>query len=308
MLDAATPAQDVADIRAAVEGKPGIPLHIGDGLRIIDAFALYDRDTKAIYVSSSALASRLSQPGAACPSDERTARLARDTVAVYVHELAHALERRTLGDELVDTSEGEVLAYARESCFLAGLTGWPAADVRKELERRNALDDKIEENEAILRQVEGLRRKPPEEGLTKLQEYVARLDVLRGKIDALRAARVDVDPFQVSLAIMVESWRDGWPDFLRFVFTKTESRPSLTRRKRNLEAARRFLDASAAALKEEKPGTFPYQVAEHSVALGNQDVNFWGDEKKVEGALEFYKRRFKDVRPPPKPAPEDADK
>ena len=305
LLDAATPAQDVADIRAAVEGKPGIPLHVGDGLRITDAFALYDHETKSIYLSSAALAAGLPEEGGACPTDERVEGLARDTAAVYVHELAHALERRTLGDDLVDTREAEILAYARESRFLAGLAGWPDDSLKKELQRRRALDALIQENEEILRR---LRQAPPEKGLGKLQKSVDQLESLRPKIKKLQAAKADVDPFQVSLAAMVESWRAGWPDFLRFMFTKMEDRPSLTRRKENLEISRQFLDTATASLKEEKPGTFPHQVAEHSVRLGKQDVLFWGDEQKVAAALEFYKARFKDVRPVPKPAAVESDK
>lgn len=302
MLDASTPAQDAADIRTAVEGKPGIPLYVGDGLRITDAFALYDSETKSIYLSSASLSAALG-PEAACPSDERLAKLARGTVSVYVHELAHALERRSLGDDLVDTREAEVLAYARESRFLAGLTGWPDEALKKELARRHALDGLIQENEEILGRVEALRQVPPEKGMDQLKKYIDELDALRPKIEKLQSEKTDVDPFQLSLAAMVESWRAGWPDFLHFVLMKTEDRPSLTERKENLEVSRRFLDSSEASLKEEKPGTFAHRVAEHSVKLGKQDVLFWGDEKRVASALEFYKARFKAVRPPPKPEP-----
>jgi hypothetical protein len=301
LLDAATPAQDVADIRTAVEGKPGIPLHVGDGLRITDAFALYDHESKSIYLSSASLSAALPETGGGCPSDERVAGLARGTVAVYVHELAHAMERRSLGDDIVDTREAEVLAYARESRFLAGLNGWPNDSLKKELERRRELNALIQENEEIVGRVEALRQTPPEEGLDQLKKYVDQLEELRPKIEKLQAEKADVDPFQVSLAAMVESWREGWPNFLRFILVKMEDRPSLTERKENLETSRRFLDTSESALKEEKPGTFPHQVAEHSVRLGKEDVLFWGDEKKVGRALEFYKARFKDVRPPPKP-------
>lgn len=301
LLGAALPGQDVADIRAAVAGKPAIPLYLAEGFRLVEGFAIYDPETKAVYLSSAAVTGRLPASGG-CPSDKRIRSLARDTAGIYVHEISHALDQRALGEDAVTTSEGEMLAYAREARFLAGLKGWPDKTVVAELKRRAKLDKLIARNQEIIGRLKKMQGDPNSENIRKLEEYLPELEDIRQRMERLKEQETAVDPLQASLADMVESWRAGWPEFLRLMIRQTRTRPSLSRREENLETARRFLASSRAGLKDETPGTLAHQVLERSVRLGEQDVRFWGDEKTVKQALEFYKRRFKAVRPAPKPA------
>jgi hypothetical protein len=301
LLSRAAPEQDVADIRAVLEGKPGIPLRFADGVRLSDAFALYDSATNAVYLSSPSVASHYPAAGGRCPSDQQVSDMARDTIGIYVHEISHALERRALGDDDVETSEGEILAYSRESRFLSGFEGWPAKTVTEELHRQLELHDLIQENEEILDRVSGLRgEEPNDENLKKLKDYVETLDGIHRKIDGLKQSSVDVDPLQMAMAQMVETWRESWPKFIHLMMRQTEKAPSLSRREENLQIAHRFLGESRAALKDEKPGTLAYELVRRSVSLAKQDVRFWGDAKKVEKALDYCKKGFKEVRPPPK--------
>lgn len=309
LLSSATPEQDVADIRALLDGKTRIPLRLADGMRLADSSAMYDPATNVVYLSSPALAG-LSAAAGGCPSDGQLAVMARDTVGVYVHELTHALQRKALGAGFVDTTEGEIHAYARESRFLAGLDGWPSKTVVDELHRRIGLNDLVQQNEELLDRVKAMRgEEPTDESLKRLQKYVETLDGIHAKIDELKRSSVDVDPLQLGMTQMVEEWKEGWPQFLHLMMMQDASkRPSLTRREENAGIARRFLAQSRAALAEEKPGTLEYDLVKRSVSLAEQDVRFWGDEKQVEKALDYYKKGFKDVRPRPKPPTEDESK
>ncbi len=300
LLRGARPAQDVADILATAEGKPGVPLILGDGVRLANAFALYDDQTRTVYLSSAALTPRVIRTAGVCPSDESLAALARETAGVYVHEMAHSLTRKALGAGSVATSEDEILAYAREARFLAGLKGWPSKAVAGELGRRRELDELVRKNQKIIGLVKGLQGQDPGgDGFKKFPGYVEQLEKIRRRMELLQAREGDVDPFQVSLAAMVDAWKDGWPAFLRMMIRQTAPMPSLGRRAENLNKSRSFLEASRAQLTEEAPGTLAHEVAERSVRLGEQDVLFWGDQKRVEEALAYYQRRFKTVRPPP---------
>jgi len=309
ILSSATPEQNVADIRALVDGKAGIPLRLADGMRVAGVSAMYDPGTNVVYLSSPEV-SGLSAPGGGCLTDAQLGVLAHDTVGVYVHELTHALQRKALGADFVDTTEGEIHAYARESRFLAGLEGWPSKTVSDELRRRSELDGLIQENEEILDRVKALRgEEPNDENLKKLQKHVETLDALHAKIDELKKASVDVDSLQLGMTQMVEKWKEGWPQFLDFMLDQDPSkRPSLTRREENAGIARRFLARSRAALEKEKPGTLDYDVVKRSVSLAEQDVRFWGDEKQVEKAIAYYRTTAEDVRPPSKPAADQGGK
>lgn len=298
LLRGALPEQDAADLLAAAEGKPGVPLILAEGLRLTDAFALYDDASGAVYLSSAALARHV--PGGGCLSDERVAALAQDTVGVYVHELCHSLERRALGGGFIATSEGEILAYAREARFLAKQPGWPAKTVADELVRRRALDDRIRRNREILDQVRKLRdEEPGEKSLDALKSHVEELEEIKQGIAELEAREVEVDALQLSLATMVDAWKESWPAFIRMMIPQASSRPSVSRAERNLGAARRFLKTSRAMLKDEPTGTLAYEVLERSVTLAEKDVRFWGDKKQVARAAAFYQRRFTEVRPAP---------
>ncbi len=295
LLRAAGPEQDVSDILAAVEGKFAIPFRLASGIRVAEGSAMYDPETKTIYLSGAFLAKRL--PAEACPSDKKIRNLALETVGVYVHEICHALERRVLGDDIVNTSEGEILAYARETRFLAGLKGWPDKAVTAELSRRQKRGELVARNQEILGRMEETRGKPTTADFGLFGEYLKELEGIRQRLERLDAREKPVDPMQVSLVVMLDAWRAGWPDFIRLMVRHNATRPSLSRREENLEASRRFLEASIAGLKKEEAGTLAHQFLERGVRLGEQDVRFWGDEKMVETALEFYKRRFREVRP-----------
>lgn len=300
LLREATPEQDAADLLAAAEGKPGVPLILAEGLRLSGAFALYDDATDAVYLSSASLARRLTAADQGCLPDERIATLAHDTVGVYVHELSHALERRALDDRFVATSEGEILAYAREARFLAKLPGWPSKAVADELARRRELEDRIRRNREILDQVRKLRdEEPGEKTFDRLKSHVEELEEIKQRIADLEARELAADPFQLSLAAMVGAWKDGWPAFLHLMIPQASSRPSVSRADENLAAARRFLKSSRAQLKEEPSGTLAYKMLERSLELAEKDIRFWGDKKQVARATAFYRRRFKEVRPVP---------
>jgi len=301
ILSSATPEQDVADIRALVDGKSGIPLRLADGVRLTDVSAMYDPATNVVYLSSPELAG-LSPAGGGCPTDGQLAAMARDTAGVYVHELTHALQRQALGADFVDTTEGEIHAYARESRFLAGLDGWPSKTVADELHRRIELHGLVRENEGILDRVKALRgTEPSDESLKKLQKYVETLDGIHQRIDELNKTSVDVDPLQLGMTQMVEEWKEGWPEFLEMMLSQDSSkRPSLSRREENEGIARRFLAQARGDLAKEKPGTLDYELVQRSVSLAEQDVRFWGDEKQVAKALDYYQKGFKAVRPSPK--------
>ncbi len=295
ILSTARREQDVVDIRAAVDAEPAILIRLADGIRLSGAFALYDYDTHTIYLSSASISARL--PAKGCPSDERIRNLARETVGVYVHEIAHSLEREELGKDYVETSEAEILAYARESRFLAGVKGWPSRSVVAEMKRRRELERLIEENQKILGRVKDLQKDPAGDGINKLKGYVDRLEAIRQRMERLEAKAVEVDSFQISLAVMVDAWREGWGPFLGLMLRQTRSKPSLSRREENLARARPFLESAVTGLTNEAPGSLAHQLLQRSIKLGEQDVRFWGDEKKVARALKFYKRRFREVRP-----------
>lgn len=300
LLREARPEQDVADILAAAEGKPGVPLILAGGVRLTNAFALYDDETHTVYLSSASLTPRVIRTADACPSDERLSVLARETAGVYVHELSHSLTRKALGRGSVATAEDEILAYAREARFLAGLEGWPSKAVSGELGRRRELDELVRKNQRIIGLVKGLQGQDPGgDGFKKFPGYVEQLEIIRQRMALLQSQEAEVDPFQLSLAAMVEAWKDGWPAFLHMMIRQTAPMPSLGSRPKNLRTAQAFLETSRARLKDEAPGTLAYQVVERAVALGKQDVLFWGDPKRVEQASGYYTRRFKTVRTPP---------
>lgn len=295
LLRAASPEQDVADVLGAVEGPRPIPLQLAGGVRLVEGSAIYDPETKTIYLSEVFMARRLAS--GACPSDKRIRSLALETVGIYVHEICHALERRALGDDLVNTSEGEILAYARETRFLAGVRGWPDKAVTAEHSRREKRDRLIARNQEILGRMEATRGKPFEADFDQLGEDLKELEHIRQRLEKLDAQERAVDPMQVSLVVMLDAWRAGWPAFIRLMVRHNQTRPSLTRREENLEVSRQFLATSISGLKNEKPGSSAHQFLERSFRLGEQDVRFWGNEKKVELALDYYKRRFGEVRP-----------
>jgi len=207
------------------------------------------------------------------------------------------LERTELGKDFVETSEGEILSYARESRFLAGVKGWPGKSVVAEMNRRRELDKLVEENQLILGRVKELQKVPAGEGLKKLRGYVDRLESIRQRMAQLESKAVEVDALQLSLAVMVDAWRAGWGPFVGLMIQQTRSKPSLSRREENLARARPYLDTAVAGLEKEPPGSLAHQLLQRSIKLGEQDVRFWGDEDKVARALKFYKRRFREVRP-----------
>lgn len=301
LLRKAHPEQDIADILAVADAKPGVPLILADGVRLTGAFALYDDETHTVYLANTEVAPRLMKPGGDCPTDARIAALARDTAGVYVHELSHSLELKALGSGFVTTSEGEILAYARESRFLVGLEGWPAKSVSDELDRRRLLDEQVRRNQKIISLVNGLRGKSPDDGgFKKLEAYVGQLDEIKKNIAHLESQEVKADPLQLSLVEMVDEWKAGWPAFLHMMIRQTSSRPSLGRREENRVAAKHFLEDSRAGLKKEAPGTLGYKIAERAIMLGKKDILFWSDQQKIDQAVSFYTRRFKTVRPAPK--------
>ncbi|MEK7859711.1 MAG: hypothetical protein AAB320_11290 [Elusimicrobiota bacterium] len=309
ILKQADKDQGVADIRAAVEGKPGFPLRLADGVRLTEGVAMYDQDTRSVYLSSASISRRLPAAEGACPSDERIESLARDTVGVYVHEVSHALEHAALGEDLVTSSEGEILAYARECRFLSRLKGWPPRSLALEVKRRKKNDELIAENQAIMARLKKMQGQPPgKDGLARLEKYVHKLEAIRQKMARLEEAKIEVDGLQLMMATMLDKWNTGWPDYIHFMLIQTRTRPSLSRREENLDRARPFLADAVAGLKVERPGTLSYQMMERSVRLGEQDVRFWGDQAQVDRALAFYKQGFHDVRPAPRAKPRPGPK
>lgn len=291
----AAPGPDSTPVLAAVEGKAGIPLRLAEGLRLTDGFALYDATAAAVYLSSPSVAPRLIGPGGACPSDARLGAFALDTVGVYLHEVTHSFDRRDLGSGLVETVEGEVLAYAREARFLSGLSRWPGKAVRAELGFR-AL---VRRNQEVIGLLEKLKeRHASADSLDKLQGYIGELEGIRRKLSKLDPARAGADPLAADIAEMTEAYKRGWPQFLAFCLRRLEGRPSLGDRERNLAAALAFRDGARKDLAAEPGGTLAYRLLERSAALGAEDVAFWGNKGRVERTIEYYKARFKEVRPP----------
>lgn len=294
----AAPGPDATPVLAAVEGRPGIPLRLGEGIRILEGFALYDETTAVVYLSSPSVAPRLIGPGGDCPSDARLRGFAFDTVGVYLHEVTHSFDRKDLGPGLVATVEGELLAYAREARFLAGLPRWPSKAVRAEVERRVL----VRRNQEVLGWVERLKDEhASSETLDKLQRYIGILEGIRRRLPKLDAARAGADPLAADISEMTEEYKKGWPQFVAFSLRRLQGRPSLGDRERNLAAALPFRDGSLKDLKDEPKGTLAYQLLERSAALGTEDVAFWGDTKRVERTLKYYKARFKELRPSAKP-------
>lgn len=297
ILRDAAPEQAVAEAYAAVAGAAGIPLRIGDGLRLMEGFALYDPETRAIYLSSPSVTSRLGV-GRGCPDDARVRALADETVGVYVHEVFHALERQALGFDLVATSEGEVLAYVREARFLTGLRGWPSAAVSAEVERRGKLDALVLKNREILGRVEAMRGEDPtREGLERLSKYVETLEGIRRDIEKLAGQARRVDPLQVSLLEMVRAWREGWTPFIELLRPDVSTRPSLAQPQRHLSASLRFLEDSRRLLTHASLRGIERDAARRGLALAEADVRFWGDEAKVEAASDYFRKRFAEIRP-----------
>lgn len=304
LLRAARPEQDMADVLEAVETRPGVPLRLGDGVRLAEGIAMYDAGTGTVYLSSPTVPGRLLGRGGACPSPGRLASFAHDTAAIYVHEVTHALDRAAQGPSLVETREGEVLAYARETRFLAGLPGWPPASAAAELKRRRRLRENYAKNEALIDKVKALQGKDPDlEAFGKLKGYVTRLEALKQERLRLEAQETGADPTVTDMASMLEAWKAGWPAFLEFILPPLRTRPTLTEREANLAAAREYLERMRSEAPKEAPGTLARAMLDRGVALGEQDVRFWGDAEGVTRTLEFYERRFKTVRPAPRAAP-----
>lgn len=295
------PGPDAAEALAALDGKPPIPLVLGEGVRISEGFALYDADRATIYLSSPSVAPRLLGRDGACPSDAALRAFAFGTVGVYLHEATHAFERRDLGPSVVTTLEGELLAYARESRFLAALPGWPPKEVAAELEMRAAYREQVAVNRELIGWVEELKgEEPSEESLDKLTRYVALLEENRRLLERIAAVRTGADPLVADIAEMVAAWRAGYPAFLSFALRRLEGRPSLAQREEVLAFSRRYLADSRKAAAAEEPGSLHRAVAEHSVRLAEKDLAFWGDERAVAKAADHYRSAFQAVRPPAK--------
>lgn len=291
-MRAATPAQDVKDLLAAVEREPGVPLVLADGVRLATGIALYDKETNTVYLSSRSLAGQLGSEGN-CPSASAIRRLALGTVGIFVHEVSHSQER----EEWVRTTEGELLAYAREARFLAGLKGWPPKAVRLEVERRRKLDEAISRHEEVLEKVAAMQyEEPSKASLDKLQEYVHFLDKSKKTIQALQSAKPLAHRTEALMAEMVDAWRQGWPHFKRFSKNAIVGSPSLADRPINLERAKVYLGTMKTAIAEEPKGTLGYEVLERGTRLGEHDVRFWSDEAEVKRASDFFSSRLREVR------------
>lgn len=296
ILKAARPEQDAADILAAVQAKPGVRFVLAEGVRLSGGFALYDDDTDTVYLSKPTI-ERLLPTADACPGDEQVRALALDTVGVYVHEVTHSFEKAPMGPDRVRTAEGEILAYARESRFLAGLKGWPSKAVTRELARREKLDALMARHEQVLDEVKAMRGQEPD--FDKLKKHVAFLDQSKRKIVALQEQDTGADPTQVSIAQMVAAYRGGWGTFIRFTMPRIQGSPLLKDREENLEGAKAYLEMSIKSLAQEQPGTLAYEMAQRGVKLAERDLRFWGDEEAVARSLAYFERRLKDLRPKP---------
>lgn len=302
----AAPGDEAASALAAADGRPPIRLILGEGLRLTEAFALYDPETGAVYLSSPSVSARLLGQDGACPSDGQISAFAFATVGVYLHELAHAAERKDLGPGIVTTVEGEMLAYARECRFLAALPGWPGKEVTAELERRAMYAEQVRINRELLSWVEELKDvEPSTTTFARLQRYIGFLEENRKLLNQLSSLETGADPFAADVAEMLAAWRRGYPEFVTFSMRQLQGRPTLAHPEEVLAGAKEYLDSSRASLAEEKPGTLARRMAEHSVRLAEKDIAFWSDEKAVSKAREHYKSRLTAIRPPPKAAPHD---
>lgn len=295
------PGEEAAAALAAVDGRPPIPLVLGMGVRIAEGFALYDADTATIYLSSASAGPRLIAKDGACPSDERVRSFAFATVGVYLHEVSHSYERKELGAGIVNTVEGELLAYARECRFLAALPGWPPKEVAAELERRGLYEEQVRINRELIGWVEELKDvEPSTASFARLERYIGYLQENRRLLEQISAMETGADPLAADVAEMVAAWRQGYPAFVSFSLRHLEGRPSLGERARQEAAARQYLEASRRAVAQEPPGGLAREVARHAVRLAEKDVAFWSDEKAVARAAEHYKARLKALRPPAK--------
>lgn len=295
------PGPEAAAALAALDGKPPIPLVLGEGVRISEGFALYDGDTATIYLSSGSVAPRLTENGGACPSDEAVRAFAFATVGVYLHEVTHAFERKDLGPGIVNTVEGEMLAYARECRFLAGLPGWPTKEVAAELERREMYGKQVRINRELIGWVEELKGvEPSTDTFARLQRYIGFLEENRKILAQLDAVETGADPFAADIAEMVAEWKKGYPDFVMFTMRRLEGRPMLSQREMMEAGSRRYLEASRKSAAEEAPGTLARQMADHAVRLAEKDIAFWSDAEAVAKAAAHYKARLVEIRPPPK--------
>lgn len=298
----AAPGEEAAAALKTLEGQPPIPLVLGEGIRISDGFALYDADTGSIYLSSASVTPRLLGEGGACPSDAALRSFAFATVGVYLHEVTHALERKDLGPGIVNTVEGEMLAYARECRFLASLPGWPTKEVAAELERREMYNEQVRINRELIGWVEELKGvEPSTDTFARLKRYIGFLEENRKILAQLNAVETGADPFAADIAEMVVEWKKGYPDFVIFTMRQLEGRPLLSQREKMEAGSRRYLEDSQKSAAEEKPGTLARQMADHGVRLAEKDVAFWSDAKAVAKAAEHYKARLTAIRPPPKP-------
>lgn len=297
----------VKDLLALLEEDGGVPVRLAYGLRMTDAFAMYDAPADAIYLSSAAVFARVEPSANGCPTGESLASFAGDTVGVFAHELAHAGLRRELGEAVVATREDELLAYAREARFLASLPGWPPLKVRHDEALSALLRGNHRENALMLRLVESLGggENLSPENFERLPSYIEILEGLKKTREALEAAREGVDPTLVSIARMSAAWEEGWEPFVRFLDPMISTRPSLAEPAAALEGSRRYLADSREALAAERPGSLAAQVAEHAVRLGREDLAFWGDARKVARVRAAYEKRLEaerlaTVRPDPR--------
>ncbi|OIO08824.1 MAG: hypothetical protein AUJ52_07520 [Elusimicrobia bacterium CG1_02_63_36] len=287
----------VEDLIALLEAD-AVPVRLAYGLRMTDAFAMYDAPADAIYLSSAAVFMRVEVSGNGCPSADSLASFAQDTVGVFAHELAHAGLRRQLGEPVVATREDELLAYAREARFLAALPGWPPLKVRHDAALSAMLRGNYRDNALMLKLVEslGAGERPSADAFERLPSYIEILEGLKKTREALEAARAGVDPSLASIARMSAAWEEGWDAFVSFLEPMIKTRPSFSQPAAALEGSRRYLAESRKALAAEKPGTLARQVAEHAVRLGHEDVAFWGDARKVARVRAVYEKRLEKER------------
>jgi len=287
----------VQDLIALLDAG-GVPVRLAYGLRMTDAFAMYDAPADAIYLSSASLFSRVEIAENGCPTGESLASFAEDTVGVFAHELSHAAFRRELGEPVVATREDELLAYAREARFLAALPGWPPLKVRHDSALSVMPRGNNSNNALMIKLVEdlGAEERPSADAFLRLPSYIEILEGLKKTREALEAARAGVDPSLASIARMSAAWEKGWDAFTAFLDPMISTRPSLAEPAAALEGSRRYLADSRKALAGEKPGSLSHQVAEHAVRLGREDVAFWGDARKVARVRAAYEKRLEAER------------